>query len=761
MPEPSSVKRGVLTRLCRGAPRRYLRAMRSPARRVLSAIGRGLLSPPVVGAVYLFAIVVRASTTPLVSDDKFTPGPEAKALADLIAASYGGDLFRFGLRLAAVTLACGAALGTLGALLGDLRDRAAGRPPPALLGRAARALAGAAALHAWAMAWTMARKPQPFADAWYAEGGAWRAAQILVTDRLGPGAIAAIGAAAIVAYVAGSRARLGAWARWARAARPSRIGAASLAVAAAAWLWPGCATTAPPQPSVRGAPGADPDRAPPADGRPSVLLLAADGLRVDRLGPRVTPRLAAFAEAATRFDRAYVPIPHTVPSWVSILTGRDPHHHGVRSIFPRFEERARDLDALPARLARAGYFTAVVADFAGEGFHDLDLGWAAIDAPSLDFPGMLCQRALEHAPPLLPLLDTAVGARLFPAARTMNTMSDPRDVAAGVSRALRAAGGRPFFVTAFFSTSHFPYAAPAPYYARFTDPRYRGPFKYHRPVGLAREPEPGAEDLAQIRGLYDGAAASVDDAIGAVLAELDRLGLSGRTIVIVTSDHGEALFEHGRGIGHGDHLFGDDVAHVPLLLRDPRRPGARREPALVRTVDIAPTIYALTGVDPAPALDGRSLAGALDGPIAGAPAYAETDLWLGESAAVPPELRLPYPGFAGLLEIDTRHGHEIVVRDEWRLRTVIARHRMIHDGRWKLIYAPTPAGARYFLYDTREDPEEIHDRAADRPEEVARLRELLWAWMVRDPELAREGDALVPGPGARASGDPPGLRLAR
>jgi arylsulfatase A-like enzyme len=732
----------------------------------LRAIGRGLLAPPVIGAAYLLGVVIHAAATPLVSDDASTPGPEARALAEMIVRNYGGEIARFGARLVVVSLAVGAALGALAGGLVALRDRAAGRGARRPLGRAVRALLVTAALHAWALAWTMARKPQPFVDAWYAEKGWSRAVEIVVTDGLGSKAIVALGVAAVAVYVAGSRARMRYWSRRA----PTRLARGGVATIAAALAVAGLSSSScagrlagspAPQASVRDASGIGPDPEPSIidETRPNVLILAADGFRFDRLVARVAPHLSAVADRGTRFDRAYVAIPHTVPSWITLLTGRDPHHHGVRSIFPRFEERTRELDALPTHLARAGYFTGVVADFAGDSFHDTDLGWATIDAPELNFGKMLCQRALEHTPPILPFLDNSIGTLVFPQVRTINTMSDPRDVESGVIRALHAAGKRPFFLTAFFSTSHFPYAAPAPYYGRFTDPAYRGDFKYHRPIGLANGAEPGPVDTAQINALYDGAIAAVDDAAGRVLAEVERLGLSGRTIVIITSDHGEAIHEHGRGVGHGDHLFGDEVTHVPLAIYDPRQTTPRREAAVVRSADLAPTIYALTGVAPARSLDGRSLAEALTRPIASAPAFAETDLWLGDNPMVPPSLRLPYPGFGGLLEIDTLHGHKIVVRGEYRLLTVIARHRLVRDDRWKLIYAPTPSGARYFLFDTAEDPDEIRDLAAERPAETERLKALLWPWMLQDPELQREGDRLVARPGAERPMGEPGLRI--
>ena len=77
--------------------------------------------------------------------------------------------------------------------------------------------------------------------------------------------------------------------------------------------------------------------------------------------------LTALAARGTRFDHAYVSIPRTFPSWVTLLTGRHAHHHGIRSMFPRWEERARDFDARPERLSRAGYATGVVSDYAGDG----------------------------------------------------------------------------------------------------------------------------------------------------------------------------------------------------------------------------------------------------------------------------------------------------------------------------------------------------------------------------------------------------------
>ncbi|MBX3210022.1 MAG: sulfatase [Labilithrix sp.] len=487
----------------------------------------------------------------------------------------------------------------------------------------------------------------------------------------------------------------------------------------------------------------------------NVLVIAADSLRADRLEPRVAPNLTALAARATRFDRAYVSLPRTFPSWVTILTGRHAHHHGIRSMFPTWEERAKDFDALPARFAKAGYATGVVSDYAGDIFGRVDLGFARVDTPSFDFRQMIRQKALERETPLLPVLHSHFGRRLFPVMRELSAAADPMLLADDVEAALRSMKRGPFFVTVFFSTAHFPYAAPAPYYAKFTERSYRGRFKYHKPMGLGRGDEvaPDAADVRQIEGLYDGAVNAVDAAMGRVLETLERLGLAERTIVVVTADHGETLFDGGRGQGHGDHLFGDEGTHVPLVVYDPRTAGAarsaggaRRESALVRDVDLAPTLYELAGVAPPSDLDGRSLAPALRGePLAPRFAYAETELWFTEDIpGLPAELRMPYPGVVGLTELDARHHTEIVLRKEMEPVTRMARHRMVRDERYKLVYVPTRAGVRYMLFDTHADPGERVDVAAKHPSEVARLRAALWSWMLEDATMEQRDGYLVP-----------------
>ena len=105
---------------------------------------------------------------------------------------------------------------------------------------------------------------------------------------------------------------------------------------------------------------------------------------------------------------------------------------------------------------------------------------------------------------------------------------------------------------------------------------------------------------------------------------------------------------------------------------------------------------------------------------------------------------MPYPGIMALTELDARHNAEIVQRRELVAVTRMARHRMVRDERWKLVYVPTRKGVKYILFDTVADPGETHDVAAANAAEVARLRTELWAWMLRDPRMEQKDGFLLP-----------------
>lgn len=492
--------------------------------------------------------------------------------------------------------------------------------------------------------------------------------------------------------------------------------------------------------------------------RPSVLLIAIDSLRADRLenddrSRRMLPTLSGLASRGVAFDSARVTVPRTFPSIVTLLTGRYPHQHGIRTMFPTLAERAAVPPALPAMLRSAGYRTAALSDFCGEIFSRIDLGFDRAGVPEFDARSIVLQRSLTVHKNLLSYLATdwgrTLGHRVFPELDSLAEIADAQKLADQAIDVLADSRrtGQPFFLTVFFSSAHFPYAAPAPYYRRHTDPAYRGPFRYHKPP--LSDPQ-NAADLAQVRGLYDGALAAADDGVRRILDGLHNLGLDDQTIVVVLADHGENLYdEPGRGMGHGDHLEGDPSLRVPLVIYDPiHRFPPHRVPGIVRDIDVVPTLLSLLRVQPGPTtqpLDGRDLAPLLRGEQTslGLSSFHETELWFTPSGpGFQPDQRLPYPPVTATTAVDAHD--DIALTDRFSDLVTVAKHRALRTEDWKLIYRPTRAGPRFSLFDVHRDPHERTDVSATHPAELRALRESLFQIVALDPKVTVEGGFILP-----------------
>ena len=437
-------------------------------------------------------------------------------------------------------------------------------------------------------------------------------------------------------------------------------------------------------------------------------------------------------------------VPRTFPSFVTLLTGRYPHHHGIRHMFPSATQRAAIGSALPSALRSAGYRTAVISDYAGEIFSRTPLGFDDVEVPYFDMKTIVSLRGLQVHPNVLPYATSALGRHLFPAVTAMPELSDPARLADRAISELDGAGDKPLFLTVFFSTAHFPYASPDPYYRRYGSPTYAGPYRYQKPP-LAPAPA-NDQDRAQIRALYDGAVAATDAAIARILTRLERDGLAEDTIVVLLADHGENLYDlPERGMGHGDHLRGSAADHVPWVWIDPRDHLAPHDvPGLVRDVDFAPTLAHLLGVASPPS-DGVDLGPLLRGerPTLGLDVFQETELWfVANGPGFMPDERLPYPTITGVT--DLAEDDDVFLRPEWQDTVIVAKHRAIRTDRWKLLYRPTREGVRWSLYDLAADPDERVDVGLAHPEVAATLRLKLQHWMLGDPRMTLRGDYLVP-----------------
>ncbi|HXV59512.1 MAG TPA: sulfatase-like hydrolase/transferase [Vicinamibacteria bacterium] len=389
--------------------------------------------------------------------------------------------------------------------------------------------------------------------------------------------------------------------------------------------------------------------------RTNVLILATDSLRSDRIEDlSVMPFTATLLDQGTLFRHAVTPIARTYPAWVSALTGTEPRANGVRHMFPTLENRRDVGPTLFTELRDRGYFTFAASDFAGDIFPGFQGGFELTDTPHLTVDTLAQSTVLTEHTWSLPLLRLRVGRRWFPYWRNVPSLADPDWVAEDVLDHIAGAGGRAFAGLVFFSTAHFPYVAPFPDYRRHSE-NYRGRYLYHVPP-YQPEKEPDDDDIRQIRARYDAALTAVD---GAMERLLDRVGPE--TLVIITGDHGEDLYEEPGIAGHGDTIRSLRSQSVPIFLMGPNVPRKTRTSRQVRLYDLPATVLAL--IDPARGTGFGHGVSLFENDVP-RPVCVETGIWFWPGRPLGLQgKRLDYPGISELLELEPQT-RELVLRDE-------------------------------------------------------------------------------------------------
>jgi arylsulfatase A-like enzyme len=439
-----------------------------------------------------------------------------------------------------------------------------------------------------------------------------------------------------------------------------------------------------------------------AAGRPNVLLITVDTLRPDHLKAYgyfrdTSPHIDDLARRGVLFRSAITAAGRTVQSFPSILTGVYPMVHGLR-----YEGQSHQVLEGRLTLTRAlvdhGYDAFAVTQGLNVGLHrDFDR---------------------RHYDPDVYL--GPQGEKIY-----LPTRND-REASRKAVQWLRgrADGQRPFFLWLRYNAPHWPYAAPAPYGEMF-DPGYRGAHTFNEEkapgvergdiiFGKSRLP---AREVEHAVAHYDGEIAYADRAIGDLLEALRELGLYDRTLVVLTSDHGESLGEHGYFFEHGAYLY-DPSVKVPLIVSyPPALPSGRAVEGQARTIDILPTVLEVAGIEVPHGIQGVSLAGRMRG-AAGSPgplAYSESG-------------RNFYP------ENPRQH-----------LDGVAGKWRMVRSDRFKLILIPRRPEPIWEFYDLRADPGETVNVLDRFPREAADLRAALLDLLATDPAREdREEPALPP-----------------
>jgi arylsulfatase A-like enzyme len=322
-------------------------------------------------------------------------------------------------------------------------------------------------------------------------------------------------------------------------------------------------------------------------GRPelNVVVITLDTLRADHLScygyeRNTSPRIDEFAGHGVLFENVACQSSQTLPSHASIFVGTNPRTHKAIS---HESPVGPDITTLAEILRDHGYRTAAfISSHALDSKYRLDQGfntyWEVHKERTYD------ERRTAKEAEDDPTLDEAI-------------------------EWLKGHGRSKFFLWVHWFHPHRAYNPP---------PRYRQMFAGDYDGTATSDPEfimkvwKGEAELAQpdvdhLRGLYDGEVAFTDELVGRLVDWLDTMRILENTIVVITSDHGEILYEHERYFGHDIALY-DECIMIPLIIYSPTLEiGNPRVGELVQSLDIMPTLLEVLEIEPPVGLEGKSL----------------------------------------------------------------------------------------------------------------------------------------------------------
>ena len=312
-----------------------------------------------------------------------------------------------------------------------------------------------------------------------------------------------------------------------------------------------------------------------AEAPTNLILISIDTLRPDHLGcygydRPTSPTLDKLATEGVLFQNVSSPSPWTLPAHASLLTGRYPSRHGLKSHMQRLPDRVVTLAEI---LGRHGFQTAAVVNS-----HNLSERYGL-------------HRGFEHF--------------VYVKEEVWHTL--PSAVEAEAVKWLSEQPGEPFFLFLHYYDVHSDYRSLPPYEKVFVRPSKSKAdgtteqlLRFRR--GLLSLNHDDAEHLID---RYDAGIRQMDDGIARLLLHLEQTGLLESTLIVVTSDHGEEFLEHD-GVLHGRTQF-EEVLQVPLILRGPGLPRGLRVEQVASLVDVFPTLIGFLGVPWSEPVDGVDL----------------------------------------------------------------------------------------------------------------------------------------------------------
>jgi arylsulfatase A-like enzyme len=428
--------------------------------------------------------------------------------------------------------------------------------------------------------------------------------------------------------------------------------------------------------------------------KPNLILFGIDSLRRDRMssygyGKLTTPHLDKLAGEGVLFEQHFSPSIPTTPAYASMLTGKDCFGTDVVALRHKGAVGAK---TLPEVLGELGYNTTCVGFTGNPSSRGFDT--------YLDYEAWL-----------------PGDSGRCPKAENLNEVAIPE-----LNRL--AEDDKPFFLFLRHMDPHSPYLPPKPYERIFyggdemdpSNPSMEPVYSFKPFADFLKSwiPE-GVTDEAYVNAQYDGAVAYMDACIQNLLQTVDALGLAEDTLIVVTSDHGETLYEHDCFFDH--HGLYDCTLVVPLIIKYPGKvPSGKRVTDVTVISDIMPTILELMGIDEQLEPDGQSLVPFIHDD----PGRRVSELYITECTWM------------------RKHG--------WR------------TPHWKLIRALEPDfhfKPEVELYNLIEDPQENNNVAEQEPEIVELLTARMEAYISKREEQTGRTNPMYTNLGWHGKGDAP------
>ena len=494
--------------------------------------------------------------------------------------------------------------------------------------------------------------------------------------------------------------------------------------------------------------------------RPNVIIIASDSLRPDHLScngyPRKTsPNIDALEAKSINFTKCFTPIGSTLESMIGLMSSQYPHTHGVRHMFPSKNDVLKvnlESPKLPKILKNSGYETAVIGDWCSAIFNEVPMGFENIQVSEFDSFRIWLSQALYLSHPVIPMyFDNKFGYWLFP---KLESFAHYLRAEVVTDRAINKIKNRknktkPFFYTIFTGCNHFAYHAPYPYYEKWTDPKYQGPNKYqvhfdpNEFISSSSWDEKffshSDKEKQHIIDLYDGCVSRFDDCVGRIIKTLEAENLMNNTIVLITSDHGEDLFEPYTSLTHGVSFNGGDQGNlVPCILYVPKTE-PKKINQIVRNIDLAPTLLKLTVNKTESQFEGTNLSPYINDEASdlNLAFYGETGFPFVQRRTKS-EIPLYVPPLDELTYVDKNFKFHIVLKPEYEKNLITSKERCLRTKSWKIVFSPTKNGYIHSLYNITSDPQCLNDVSNEFPDIMKRMKHFLWEWILHGKQYSND-----------------------